>query len=297
MLYYVMPYVEGESLRERLDREQQLSVEESVRHGCAIASALDYANRHGVIHRDIKPENVMLYEGVAMVMDFGIAKAVSAADSATLTQIGMMIGTPAYVSPEQAAGETNLDGRSDQYSLACVIYEMLSGERPFNGSNAQAIMAKRFTETAKPLRTVRAAVPESIERAVAKAMSTDPSGRFTTTAQFAQALVLGQHQHAQRHHGASAGAGVRGEVGRGASVRQHERGPGQRVFHRRHGRGDHQRAVEDPGLAGCVAHLVVRLQGQERGHRRDRQEAQGLDGARRQRAARWATSCGSPRSW
>jgi serine/threonine protein kinase/tetratricopeptide (TPR) repeat protein len=188
ILYYVMPYVEGESLRERLDREQQLSVEESVRHGCAIASALDYANRHGVIHRDVKPENVMLYEGVAMVMDFGIAKAVSAADSSTLTQVGMMIGTPAYVSPEQASGETNLDGRSDQYSLACVIYEMLSGERPFNGSNAQAVMAKRFTETARPLRTVRAAVPENIERAVAKAMSTDPSNRYTTTAQFALAL-------------------------------------------------------------------------------------------------------------
>jgi len=191
MLYYVMPYVEGESLRERLDREQQLSVEEGVRHGCAIASALDYASRHGVIHRDVKPENVMLYEGVAMVMDFGIAKAVSSADSSTLTQVGMMIGTPAYVSPEQAAGEVNLDGRSDQYSLACVIYEMLSGERPFNGSNAQAIMAKRFTETARPLRTVRAAVPESIERAVARAMATDPAGRFSTTAQFAQALASG----------------------------------------------------------------------------------------------------------
>ncbi len=191
LLYYVMPYVEGESLRERLDREQQLSVEESVRHGCAIASALDYASRHGVIHRDIKPENVMLYEGVAMVMDFGIAKAVSAADSSTLTQVGMMIGTPAYVSPEQASGEINLDGRSDQYSLACVIYEMLSGERPFDGSNAQAVMAKRFTETARPLRTVRAAVPESVERAVARAMATDPAGRFSTTAQFSQALSSG----------------------------------------------------------------------------------------------------------
>ena len=191
MLFYVMPYVEGESLRERLDREERLSVEESVRHGCAIASALDYASRHGVIHRDIKPENIMLYEGVAMVMDFGIAKAISTADSSTLTQVGMMIGTPAYVSPEQASGELNLDGRSDQYSLACVVYEMLSGERPFSGSNAQAIMAKRFTETAKPLRTVRSAVPESIERAVARAMATDPAGRFSTTAQFAQALSSG----------------------------------------------------------------------------------------------------------
>jgi adenylate cyclase len=191
LLYYVMPYVDGESLRQRLDREQPLSVDESVRHGCAIASALDYANRLGVIHRDVKPENVMIYEGVAMVMDFGIAKAVSSADASTLTQAGMMVGTPAYVSPEQASGEFNIDGRSDQYSLACVVYEMLSGERPFQGSNAQAIMAKRLTGTARPLRAVRSGVPESIERAVAKAMSTDPAGRFSSSAQFARALASG----------------------------------------------------------------------------------------------------------
>ena len=191
LLYYVMPYVEGESLRERLNREQQLSIEEAVRHGQAIASALDYASRQGIVHRDVKPENVMLYEGEAMVMDFGIAKAVSAAGSSTMTQTGMMVGTPAYVSPEQAAGEPSLDGRSDQYSLGCMLYEMLSGERPFDGDSAQAVMAKRFTETAKPLRTIRAAIPENIERAVAKAMSTDPARRFTTTAQFGQALVSG----------------------------------------------------------------------------------------------------------
>ncbi len=130
-LYYVMPYVEGESLRERLDRDRKLSVEEAVRHGQAIASALDYANRQGVVHRDVKPENVMLYEGEAMVMDFGIAKALSGAGSATMTQTGMMVGTPAYVSPEQASGAETLDGRSDQYSLACIVYEMLSGVRPW----------------------------------------------------------------------------------------------------------------------------------------------------------------------
>ncbi len=189
LLYYVMPYVEGESLRERLDREQQLPVDEAVHHGRAIASALDYAHRQNIVHRDIKPENVMLYEGEAMVMDFGIAKAVSAAGSETLTQTGMMVGTPAYVSPEQAAGETNLDGRSDQYSLACMIYEMITGERPFSGATPQAIMAKRFTETPKPLRVVRKDVPENVEKAVMRAMATEASGRYTTSAQFAQALA------------------------------------------------------------------------------------------------------------
>src|SRR4026209_1044495 len=187
-LYYVMPYVEGESLREKLDREQQLTIDEAVHHGRAIASALDYAHRQNIVHRDIKPENVLLYEGEAMVMDFGIAKAVSAAGSETLTQTGMMVGTPAYVSPEEAAGETNLDGRSDQYSLACMLYEMLSGERAFTGPTAQAVMAKRFTETAKPLRTLRGSIPESVERAVSKAMSTDTSARYKTAALFAQAL-------------------------------------------------------------------------------------------------------------
>jgi serine/threonine protein kinase/Tfp pilus assembly protein PilF len=187
-LYYVMPYIEGESLRERLEREKPLPVNEAVHHAKSIASALDYAHRQGIIHRDIKPENVMLYENEAMVMDFGIGKAVSAASSETLTQTGMMVGTPAYVSPEQAAGEQNLNGQSDQYSLACVLYEMLAGERPFNGATAALVMSKRFTETAPSLCSLRGSIPVHVDRAVSKAMSTDPALRFVTTAMFAQAL-------------------------------------------------------------------------------------------------------------
>jgi serine/threonine protein kinase/Tfp pilus assembly protein PilF len=190
-LYYVMPYVEGESLRERLDRDGKLGIEEAVRLTQGIASALDYAHRQGVVHRDVKPENVMLYENMPMVMDFGIAKAV-AAGSDTLTQTGMMIGTPAYVSPEQAAGETNLDGRSDQYSLACMLYEMIAGERPFSGNTPQSIMAKRFTETPQSLQSIRSSVPASVDWAVSKAMSTDTQSRFASTGLFAQALVSGQ---------------------------------------------------------------------------------------------------------
>src|SRR3954465_7564692 len=186
-----MPFGEGESLREKLDRDQQLSIDEAVHHGRAIASALDYAHRQNIVHRDIKPENVMLYEGEAMVMDFGIAKAVSAAGSETLTQTGMMIGTPAYVSPEQAAGETNLDGRSDQYSLGCVLYEMLTGERAFSGPTPQAVMAKRFTETVQPVRSLRSSVPEPVEKALSRAMSTDIASRYKTAAQFGQALAAG----------------------------------------------------------------------------------------------------------
>jgi serine/threonine protein kinase/Tfp pilus assembly protein PilF len=187
-LYYVMPYVEGESLRERLEREKPLPVDEAVHHAKAIASALDYAHRQKIVHRDIKPENVMLYEGEAMVMDFGIAKAVSSAANETLTQTGMMVGTPAYVSPEQASGEQNIDGQSDQYSLGCVLYEMLSGERPFTGATAQAVLTKRFTETPKSLREVRSSIPEHVERAVTKSMAPIPSDRFATTSAFAQAL-------------------------------------------------------------------------------------------------------------
>jgi TolB-like protein/Flp pilus assembly protein TadD/tRNA A-37 threonylcarbamoyl transferase component Bud32 len=188
LLYYVMPYVEGESLRRRLEREKQLPVEEALQLARAVAGALDYAHRHGIVHRDIKPENVMLHEGEAMVTDFGIAKAVSAAAADTLTQTGATVGTPAYMSPEQAAGAVELDGRSDVYSLGCVVYEMLAGRTPFVGPTAQAIIAQCFTSSPPPLRTLRDDVPEWTERVVMKALAKEPGDRFATAAQLSQAL-------------------------------------------------------------------------------------------------------------
>jgi serine/threonine protein kinase/tetratricopeptide (TPR) repeat protein len=188
ILFYVMPYVEGETLRERLDRQHQLPIDESLHLSRAIASALDYAHRQNVVHRDVKPENIMLYEGEPMVMDFGIAKAVSAAGSETLTQTGIVVGTPAYVSPEQASGDAKIDGRSDQYSLACVLYEMLAGERPFTGPTPRAVLAKRFSEVPRPIGELRGSVPPRVELALSKAMATDPLERFSTVSLFAHAL-------------------------------------------------------------------------------------------------------------
>ncbi len=187
LLFYVMPSMEGHSLRERLDHERQLPLEESLRITREVASALDYAHRHGVVHRDVKPENILLHEGNAMVADFGIGKALSA--RASITQTGMVVGTPAYMSPEQASGGTEVDGRSDLYSLACVLYEMLSGEPPFTGPTAQAIIAKRFVSEIPKVRTARD-VPEEVDRALTRALSRTPVDRFPTAAEFAEALRL-----------------------------------------------------------------------------------------------------------
>jgi serine/threonine protein kinase/Flp pilus assembly protein TadD len=188
-LYYVMPVVEGESLRDRLLREGKIPLEESLNVVRGVASALDYAHRQNIVHRDIKPENIMLQEGEAVVMDFGIAKAVSVASADTLTQTGMMIGTPAYVSPEQAAGETQIDGRSDQYSLGCVLYEMLSGKKPFTGPTAQAVLSKRFSDPVPSIRQVYPEATEFVETAMLRALSKESTARFTTTMDFAKALV------------------------------------------------------------------------------------------------------------
>ncbi len=187
-LYYVMPYIDGESLRQRLRRETRMPVLEAVRIARSIAMALDYSHRHRIVHRDIKPENVMLHDGEAMVTDFGIAKAVSAAIAENLTQTGTAVGTPQYMSPEQAAGEPELDGRSDLYSLACVLYEMLTGDPPFVGPTLQAIIAKLFVEQVPPLRERRDDVPDEIDTAVTRALAKAKEARYDTAAHFAQAL-------------------------------------------------------------------------------------------------------------
>ena len=189
-LYYVMPVIEGESLRDRLLRDGRIPPAEAVELLRGVASALDYAHRHGVVHRDIKPENIMLQDGEAVVMDFGIAKAVTLAAGDTLTQAGMMIGTPSYVSPEQAVGENFIDGRSDQYSLACVLYEMLSGRKPFSGASPQAVLSKRFSEPVPNVRDVYPEVTTEIENALLKALSKAASDRFSTTTDFTRALVM-----------------------------------------------------------------------------------------------------------
>lgn len=188
LLYYVMPYVEGESLRQRLERGKPLPVEEAVHIARGVAAALDYAHRQQVVHRDIKPENVMLHEGEPLVTDFGIAKAVTAAAAQSLTQTGTAVGTPAYMSPEQAAGEAELDGRSDIYSLGAMLFEMVTGGTPFAGPTVQAILARLFTEPVPPLRDHRSDIPDWLEQAAMKALAKTPAERFTTAAQFAQAL-------------------------------------------------------------------------------------------------------------
>jgi serine/threonine protein kinase len=188
LLYYVMPYVAGESLRDRLNREQQLPIEDAVTIAGEVATALSYAHSRDVVHRDVKPENILLSEGQAIVADFGIAGAIDAAGGGKLTRTGIVLGTPAYMSPEQGAGERALDGRSDVYSLGCLLFEMLAGEPPFTGPTAQAIIAKRFTDPVPSVRRLRETVPVAMDQAIAKALARAPADRFATPHQFAEAL-------------------------------------------------------------------------------------------------------------
>jgi TolB-like protein/Flp pilus assembly protein TadD len=191
-LWFTMPFVEGESLRDRLRRERQLPVEDAVRIAREAAQALQYAHRHGVVHRDIKPENMLLTaEGHTLVADFGIARALGAEpDQERLTETGLTLGTPAYMSPEQASGARELDSRTDIYSLGAVLYEMLAGEPPFTGATPQALLARRVLEDAPPLRQQRPSTPEAVERAVAKALARTPADRFGSAADFARALEI-----------------------------------------------------------------------------------------------------------
>ena len=188
MLYYVMPFVAGESLRDRLRRDGQLSLDAAVQIALNIASALSYAHDHGVAHRDIKPENILLADGEVTVADFGISRAVQATGEDRLTQTGVSLGTPAYMSPEQSAGEPNLDGRTDIFALGCVLYEMLVGEPPFRGPTVQATAARIALQPMPSIREVRPAVPVAIESVVRRAVEKVPADRFATAATFADAL-------------------------------------------------------------------------------------------------------------
>ena len=198
-LYYAMPYVEGESLRGRLEREQQLPVEDALRIARDLAAALAYAHEQGVVHRDLKPENVLLSDSPArsgasgewrvMLADFGIAMAVNVAGGERLTETGLALGTPAYMSPEQASGERHLDRRSDLYALGCILYEMLAGQPPFTGPTAQSIMARHAVDPVPSLRTVRPTVPAAVEHAIERALAKVPADRFVTALQFAEALT------------------------------------------------------------------------------------------------------------
>ena len=190
LLYYVMPRIEGESLRQRLAREGQLSVDEAIRIAREVADALAYAHAHDVIHRDIKPENILLEGEHALVADFGIARAVWSEGASRLTYDGIAIGTPTYMSPEQGAGERDIDGRSDMYSLACVLYEMLAGEPPFPGPTLDAVFSRRFTHPPPRVARIRPNVPASVDLAIERAMARAPADRFLSVSRFAHALTV-----------------------------------------------------------------------------------------------------------
>ena len=187
-LYYVMPYVQGETLREKLDREQQLGIDEAVSIVTEVADALQYAHEQGVIHRDIKPENILLRNGRAFVADFGIALAVSAAAGGRMTETGLSLGTPHYMSPEQATADKHITNRSDIYSLGSVLYELLTGEPPHTGPSAQMIILKIVSDVARPVRELRKAVPPHVAAAVATALEKLPADRFENAKAFAEAL-------------------------------------------------------------------------------------------------------------
>ena len=193
LLYYVMPYVEGETLYQRLERERRLPLDEAFRVARDIASALSYAHGRGVLHRDIKPENVVLAEGGAMVLDFGLARAIGTADYRRLTQTGIIVGTVFYMSPEQIREDRNLDQRTDIYALGCILYEMLTGAPPFVGRSLSDIISKILKGSFPPVRTVRPEVPAAVEDVIVRALAKGVDQRFATADDFAAALAEGWH--------------------------------------------------------------------------------------------------------
>jgi eukaryotic-like serine/threonine-protein kinase len=211
-LYYVMPYIEGETLRDKLDREKQLGVEESVRIARDVADALDYAHRHGVIHRDIKPANILMHDGRPVVADFGIALAVSAAGGGRMTETGLSLGTPHYMSPEQASADRDLSARSDVYSLGCVLYEMIAGQPPHTGPSAQSILVHILTKDPAPLTELRHTVPPNVAAAVAKSIEKLPADRFETAKEFRDALEDTGFAYATRPVGVERGLAASRDV-------------------------------------------------------------------------------------
>ncbi|MBU6367004.1 MAG: serine/threonine-protein kinase, partial [Gemmatimonadetes bacterium] len=214
LLFYVMPFVDGETLRTRLERERQLPVEEAVRLAVAVAQALEHAHRRGVVHRDLKPENILLRDGQPLVADFGIALAVSNAGGQRVTQTGLSLGTPQYMSPEQATGDRAVDARADLYALGAITYEMLTGEPPHSGATAQAVIARLLTEEARPLTVLRRTVPVHVDATVRQALEKLPADRFASAEAFAQALQgRGDPAALARHATAGAGTARRGRPG------------------------------------------------------------------------------------
>ena len=254
LLYYVMPYVKGETLRGRLTRERQLSLDDALRVAREVADALHHAHGLGVIHRDIKPENILLQEGHALVADFGIALAVQTAGGARMTQTGLSLGTPQYMSPEQAMGERAIDARTDLYALGAVTYEMLCGEPPFTGASVQSIVAKVLTEKPVALTALRDTIPPGVEQAVLCALAKLPADRFASAAAFADAL--------QRSSLTGAAGDALRAADRGRAVRHRPRGGREaghrprRPHHRLCGRHRHQRRVVRPSARRADPRLL-----------------------------------------
>jgi len=200
LLYYVMPYVEGESLRDRLQRDKHLPLSDALEIGCQVAEALNYAHTEGVVHRDVKPENILLSRGHVLVTDFGIARVAHAVgDAAPLTQTGLAVGTPAYMSPEQAGGQRDVDARCDVYALGCVLYEMLAGQPPFTGPTVESVLRQHLVLEAPPITALRPAVPSGITKVLVRALAKVPADRFPSAAAFMAAL-RGAHQPGSQRH-------------------------------------------------------------------------------------------------